>query len=109
MELERAIAYSGELNYFKQGAYNQTNGKAPEKNMVWSAGAETYGGDITKQYANGCYTEVWFRNSTESFLDSETIRIGSSNYQNVNSGTTVSNNYFVEADGENEIITQLIH
>ena len=61
---ERAIAYSGELNYFKQGAYNQTNGKAPEKNMVWSAGAETYGGDITKQYANGCYTEVWFRNST---------------------------------------------
>ena len=37
--------------------------------------------------------------------DSETIRIGSSNYQNVNSGTTVSNNYFVEADGENEIIT----
>ncbi|WP_435135983.1 chondroitinase-B domain-containing protein [Formosa sp. A9] len=37
--------------------------------------------------------------------DSETIRIGTSSYQNVNSGTTVSNNYFVEADGENEIIT----
>ena len=37
--------------------------------------------------------------------DSETIRIGTSEYQNVNSDVTVSNNYFVEADGENEIIT----
>lgn len=37
--------------------------------------------------------------------DSETIRVGTSEYQNVDSGTTVSNNYFVEADGENEIIT----
>ena len=37
--------------------------------------------------------------------DSETIRVGSSDYQNVNSSVTVSNNYFVEADGENEIIT----
>jgi len=61
---ERAIAYSGELGYFKQGAYNQTNGKSPETNMVWCAGAETYGGDIQKQYANGCYTEVWFREAT---------------------------------------------
>jgi len=61
---ERAIAYKGELTYFKQGAYNQTNGKDPEKNMVWCAGAETYGGDIAKQYENGCYTEVWFREAT---------------------------------------------
>ncbi len=60
---ERATAYAGELNYFKQGAYNQTNGKDPSKNMVWCAGAETYGGDIAKQYANGCYTEVWFRDT----------------------------------------------
>lgn len=37
--------------------------------------------------------------------DSETIRIGTSEFQNVNSNVTVSNNYFVEADGENEIIT----
>ncbi len=37
--------------------------------------------------------------------DSETIRIGTSEYQNVNSGAKVSNNYFVEANGENEIIT----
>jgi len=62
--VERSNAYAGELNYFKQGAYNQTNGKAPEKNMVWCAGAETYGGDIAKQYANGAYTEVWFRDCT---------------------------------------------
>jgi len=62
--VERPEAYSGELGYFKQGAYNQTNGKDPEKNMVWCAGAETYGGDIAKQYANGCYTEVWFRDAS---------------------------------------------
>jgi len=61
---ERSTAYSGELIYFKQGAYNQTNGKDPETNMVWSSGAETYGGDIAKQYENGCYTEVWFREAT---------------------------------------------
>ena len=61
---ERATGYSGELSYFKQGAYNQTNGKSPEKNKVWCAGAETFGGDIAKQYENGCYTEVWFRDAT---------------------------------------------
>ncbi|WP_434037187.1 chondroitinase-B domain-containing protein [Formosa sp. 4Alg 33] len=43
--------------------------------------------------------------SFENAGDSETIRIGTSEYQNVNSGAVVSNNYFVEADGENEIIT----
>ncbi|NRR90699.1 T9SS type A sorting domain-containing protein [Winogradskyella undariae] len=37
--------------------------------------------------------------------DSETIRIGTSSYQNVDSSTLVTNNYFVQADGENEIIT----
>jgi len=62
--VERKNAYAGELNYFKQGAYNQTNGKDPETNMVWCAGAETYGGDIAKQYANGDYTEVWFKAAT---------------------------------------------
>jgi len=61
---ERATAYKGELNYFKQGAYNQTNGKSPETNRVWSTGAETYGGDIAKQYENGSYTEVWYREAT---------------------------------------------
>jgi len=61
---EQANAYKGELNYFKQGAYNQTNGKDPKSNMVWCTGAEIYNGDIAKQYANGCYTEVWFKAAT---------------------------------------------
>lgn len=61
---ERANAYEGELQFFKQGAYNQTNGRNPETNMVWSTGAETFGGDVEKQYANGSYTEVWFRESS---------------------------------------------
>lgn len=62
--VERAGGYEEELQYFKQGAYNQTNGKKPETNMVWSTGSETYDGDILKQYDNGCYTEVWFRESS---------------------------------------------
>ena len=62
--VERKTAYAGELQYFKQGAYNQTNGKDPETNMVWCAGADTYDGDIAQQYANGAYTEVWFRAAT---------------------------------------------
>lgn len=62
--VEREEAYAGELQYFKQGAYNQTNGKDPESNLVWCAGADTYNGDIAKQYANGAYTEVWFRAAT---------------------------------------------
>ncbi|WP_422105497.1 chondroitinase-B domain-containing protein [Winogradskyella sp.] len=44
-------------------------------------------------------------NTLSNSGDSETIRIGASGEQNVNSNVTVSNNYFVEADGENEIIT----
>ncbi len=62
--LERESAYAGELQNFKQGAYNQTNAKKPEDNMVWSTGSETYDGDIAKQYANGSYTEVWFKDAT---------------------------------------------
>lgn len=58
---ERANAYAGELQYFKQGAYNQTNGKDPESNMIWSTGSETFGGDLAKQYSNGSYAEVWFK------------------------------------------------
>ena len=44
-------------------------------------------------------------NTLSNSGDSETIRIGSSEDQNVSSNVTVNNNYFVEADGENEIIT----
>ncbi|MFB9057177.1 polysaccharide lyase family 7 protein [Mariniflexile ostreae] len=61
---ERESAYAGEAQIFKQGAYNQTNGKDPNENIVWSTGAETYNGDIKKQYANGDYTEVWFKEAT---------------------------------------------
>ena len=62
--VERENAYAGELNYFKQGAYNQTNGKDPASNMVWCTGSETYNGDLAKQYANGSYAEVWFKEAT---------------------------------------------
>lgn len=62
--VERENAYAGEIQYFKQGAYNQTNGKSPEENIVWSTGSETYNGDIDKQYSNGSYTEVWFKEAT---------------------------------------------
>ena len=61
---ERENAYAGEIQYFKQGAYNQTNGKSPETNMVWSTGADIYEGNIAKQYENGDYTEVWFKEAT---------------------------------------------
>ncbi len=61
---EQSNAYAGELQYFKQGAYNQTNGKDPADNMVWNTGAETYGGDLSSQYENGSYTEVWFKEAS---------------------------------------------
>nr|UOA05758.1 alginate lyase [Zobellia galactanivorans] len=62
--IERENAYAGEIQYFKLGAYNQTNGKSPEDNLVWSTGADVYDGDIAKQYANGSYAEVWFKEAT---------------------------------------------
>jgi len=58
---EQANAYAGESQYFKQGAYNQTNGKDPADNMIWNTGAQTYNGDVELQYANGSYAEVWFK------------------------------------------------
>lgn len=61
---ERPNGYEGELQFFKQGAYNQTNGMKPETNMVWSTGSNTYNGDVNLQYTNGSYTEVWFRDSS---------------------------------------------
>ncbi len=54
--IERKKAYAGEINYFKQGAYNQANAKSTK--------SEIYGGDIVKQYDNGSYAEVWFKNAT---------------------------------------------
>ena len=54
--VERANAYAGEKNYFKQGCYNQANPKSTK--------SETYNGNIVKQYANGSYAEVWFKKAT---------------------------------------------
>ena len=61
---EKPNAYEGELQFFKQGAYNQTNGRSPDDNMVWGTGSDTYDGDVALQYSNGSYTEVWFTASS---------------------------------------------
>jgi len=62
--VERAEAYTGEGLFFKLGSYNQTNGKSPDVNKNWCSGAETHGGDIQKQYEDGNYAEVWFREAS---------------------------------------------
>ena len=54
--IERQSAYANEWQYFKQGTYNQANGKSTK--------SETYDGDIPKQYANGSYAEVWFKEAS---------------------------------------------
>jgi len=54
--IERENAYAGEIQYFKQGAYNQANGNTTR--------SDTYDGDIAKQYANGSYAEVWFKEAS---------------------------------------------
>ncbi len=59
--VERENAYANEGLFFKLGSYNQTNGKSPEENMNWCSGAETFGGDIQKQYETGNYAEVWLK------------------------------------------------
>ncbi len=59
--VERPNAYADEGLFFKLGCYNQTNGKSPEVNRNWCSGAETHGGNIQKQYADGNYAEVWFK------------------------------------------------
>jgi len=62
--VERENAYADEFLFFKLGCYNQTNGKSPEENMNWCSGAETHGGDIQKQYADGNYAEIWFKTAS---------------------------------------------
>lgn len=68
--VERANAYADEGLFFKLGSYNQTNGKSPEVNKLWCSGAETFGGDIQKQYETGNFTEVWFRKAELQISDS---------------------------------------
>lgn len=67
--VERKEAYTGEGCFFKLGTYNQTNGKSPKINKNWCSGAETHGGDIQKQYADGNYAEVWFKTASVSVSD----------------------------------------
>lgn len=63
---------------------------------------ESVGHIISNNYF---YRYAKIDNTLSNSGDSETIRIGTSEYQNINSDVVVTNNYFVEADGENEIIT----
>ena len=67
--LERKKAYAEEGLFFKLGAYNQTNGKSPTVNKNWCSGAETHGGNIQKQYKDGNYAEVWFKEATIQVSD----------------------------------------
>ena len=67
--VERKNGYTGEGLFFKLGCYNQTNGKSPEVNKNWCSGAETHGGDIQKQYADGNYAEVWFKKASITVSD----------------------------------------
>ena len=62
--MERKNAYADEGLFFKLGSYNQTNGKSPEVNRNWCSGADTFEGDIQKQYATGNYAEVWFKEAS---------------------------------------------
>lgn len=62
--VERKNAYADEGLFFKLGSYNQTNGKSRELNAIWCSGAETYEGNIQKQYETGNYAEVWFKTAT---------------------------------------------
>lgn len=59
--VERENAYAEEGLFFKLGCYNQTNKVAN--------GAETYGGDISKQYETGNYAEVWFKKASITVSD----------------------------------------
>ncbi len=62
--VERENAYAEEGLFFKLGSYNQTNGKSPEVNKNWCSGAETHGGNVQKQYEDGNYAEVWFKEAS---------------------------------------------
>ncbi len=54
---------------------------------------------------NYFYNYVKRPSGTTHAGDSETIRVGTSEFQNKSASTTVEGNYFFKADGENEIIT----
>lgn len=74
--VERKNAYAGEGCFFKLGSYNQTNGKSPEENRNWCSGAETYDGNIQKQYETGNYAEVWFKKASLTISDTSVSNQG---------------------------------
>ncbi len=74
--VEREDAYSNEGLFFKLGCYNQTNGKSPEVNKNWCSGAETHDGNIQKQYADGNYAEVWFKEASIYVSDEAVSNVG---------------------------------
>ena len=67
--VERQNAYAREGCFFKLGCYNQTNGLSPEINKNWCSAAETHGGVLDKQYADGNYAEVWFKTASLEVSD----------------------------------------
>ena len=81
--VERETAYANEGLFFKLGCYNQTNGKDPKINKLWCSGAETHGGDLQKQYADGNYAEVWFKSAEISIPEDA---ISNSGYFEANDG-----------------------
>ena len=85
--VERPTAYADEYIFFKLGCYNQTNGKSPSINPNWCSGAETHGGDLDAQYADGNYAEVWFRDASIIVSDEAVSNEG----------------YFVKNDGGAEL------
>ena len=88
--VERANAYADEGLFFKLGCYNQTNGKDPKVNKVWCSGAETHGGDIQKQYADGNYAEVWFKSANITVSDDA---ISNAGYFQSNDGLSTKSVY----------------
>lgn len=70
--VERENAYAEEGLFFKLGSYNQTNGKSPKVNPNWCSGADTYDGDLAKQYATGNFAEVWLK-SAELVISEDAI------------------------------------
>jgi len=81
--VERQNAYANEGLFFKQGSYNQTNGKDPIVNKVWCSGAETHNGNLEKQYEDGNYAEVWF---TDVSIEISDDAISNEGYFSANDG-----------------------
>lgn len=57
------------------------------------------------QILNNYFYNITDKDGRVNNGDSEAIRIGTSEFQTVNAGVLVEGNYFLETDGENEIIT----